>query len=53
MLLKFDTWSGGRYWPSVVDPTLIAVEMHPGDDSAVVEPSLPEAMTVAIPAVRS
>ena len=37
----------------VVDPTLTADEIQAGDDSAVGEPSLPDATTVAIPAERS
>ena len=37
----------------VVDPTLTADEMQAGDASAVGEPSLPAATTVAIPTERS
>jgi hypothetical protein len=36
----------------VVLPTLMAVEIHAGEVIDVVEPLLPEEMTVAIPAVR-
>ena len=37
----------------MVDPTLIAVEIQAGAESAVVEPSLPDPTTVAIPAARN
>ena len=37
----------------VVDPTLMAVEMQPGDDIAFGKPSLPDATTVAIPTERN
>src|SRR5262249_56462370 len=37
----------------VVEPTLTAEEIHAGDESAVGEPSLPDATTVAIPTERS
>ena len=53
VLLKSETSSAGRNEPSVVDATLTAVEMHAGAESAVTDPSLPDAMTVAIPAARS
>src|SRR5439155_25476635 len=36
----------------VVDPTLIADEMQPGASSVVDDPSLPAAMTVAMPTER-
>ncbi len=36
----------------VVDPTLIAVEMHAGNSSRPVAPSFPAATTVAIPTER-
>jgi hypothetical protein len=35
--------------PSCVEPTLTAVEIHPGALMESVKPSLPEEMTVAIP----
>jgi hypothetical protein len=53
VLLKFETWSACAEVPSVVEATLIAVEMQAGEDNAVVDPSLPDAITVAIPASRS
>ena len=37
----------------VVEPTLIAEEMHPGAEIAETKPSLPEAMAVATPTARS
>ena len=39
--------------PSVVDPTLMAVDTQAGDDSALMKPLLPAATTVAMPADRS
>lgn len=35
-----------------VEPTLTAEEIHPGDDSPVVDPLLPAAITVAMPMAR-
>ncbi len=45
---KFDTTS-----LFVVEPTVTAVEMHPGAPTAFVKLSFPEAITVAMPALRS
>ena len=53
VLLKLETRSAGRKLPSVVEPTLMAEEMHAGDESPAAERLLPDAITVAIPAVRS
>src|SRR5215213_1867651 len=42
--------SGAMVSCLVVLPTVIALEMHAGEATASVKPSLPEAITVAIPA---
>ena len=52
MLLKFETRSAGPEVPSVVDATLIAVEMQAGAESPIVEKPLPDAITVAMFAAR-
>src|SRR5438132_9322179 len=36
--------------PSSVEPTLTALEIHPGEESALVKPSFPAAITVAMSA---
>jgi hypothetical protein len=54
MLLNEDTRSRvAAEEPSPVEPTLIAPGAQAGDEMASVKPSLPVAMTVAIPAVFS
>ena len=49
-MLEFEKDAGTSYWS--VAPTLIAEEMHPGESMPSVAPSLPLAMSVAMPAAR-
>ena len=44
---------GAPLLPSVVEPTLTALEMQPGAEIPVELPLLPDEMTVAMPAERS
>src|SRR5439155_23600879 len=53
MFEKSETWMAiGPNEPSSTEPTLIDVEMHAGNEMALVSKLLPDAMTVATPAAR-
>jgi len=54
LLLKLETLSTGvPRLPSVVDPTLTALEMHAGSERPSNQPEFPDATTGAMPADRN